>query len=230
MSRTFFDNFNPKVVMSEILSNLPVEKQIELEAYPTLTRQEQLAFRKNFILEYGFGVKSKEFYSTVTGGAAAILAYTTNLRRGERSKTYTDFQKGLAGAFLGGHIGQLAISIFNGLAKDGAVRSENQENFIVSTMALAGSQGIGLLEAATAPEDANINIDIMPAIYAGYNAYNFISIGFHLYWQNVITAEFDKLFPLNPEVMSVPTMLIENEAKTPIAGIPFGYYNTYRTI
>jgi len=223
-----FDMFNPKASLREALEWLPAEKKEELAQYHTLTRSEQIEFRKNLILKYGYKPSGKALYNLATGGLAAFGFFVYFLLKGKSdpfSPEFQQFQKKLAGAFLGGHLGQFAVALFNEFAKEHAIRNESQETFIIGTLVFAGGEGIDWLETSLKSQtifvpEANESfetVNIAPAIYTSYNAFNFVSIAFQLFWQNALSAEFDKLYPLKPEVEYFPIPNV-NKSPVPIAG------------
>ncbi len=219
--------FNADQVLQQTLQSLSADKQAELALYTSLPRAEQLEFRKNFILKYGYGVvHGKELYNLMTGGSAALLMVAALAYFEGKGKTLSpkasEFSKKLAGAFLGGHVGQLMLALYKEYSDGNAIRNETQESFIIGTMAFAGGEGIDLIENALRPKDVVVEsygsfktFDMATNVYAAYNAFNFVTIGFQLYWQNEMTKAFDKLYPLNPEV---PLMPIVNQINVPISG------------
>ena len=223
-----FDMFNAEASLKAALNWLPIEKKQELAQYHTLTRSEQIEFRKNLILKYGYKPNGKAFYNLATGGMAALGLFSYYLLKGQSdpfSPEFQEFQKKLAGAFLGGHLGQFAVTLFNEFAEDHAIRNESQETFIIGTLVFAGGEGIDWLENTLKSQTVFVpevnksfeTFNIAPAVYTAYNAFNFLSIAFQLYWQNALSAEFDKLYPLKPEsgYFTIPNV---NQSPTPIAG------------
>lgn len=219
--------FNADQVLQKTLQLLPEEKKLELSQYSSLSRGEQLEFRKNFILEYGYGlIHGKELYNLVTGGSAALLTVALLTSFEGKGKSLSpkaaEFSKKLAGAFIGGHVGQLMLALYREYSDGNAIRNDTQESFIIGTLAFAGGEGIELLENVFRPKEVMVEgygkfdtFDMATNLYTAYNAFNFASIAFQLYWQNEMTKAFDRLYPLNPEV---PLMPIVNQMNVPISG------------
>lgn len=206
--------FNPKSVLQKTLQYLPSQEKEQLAQFYSLTRPEQIEFRKQFILKYAFGPRSdsKEMYNVLIGGATGLLTFFYIMNRSGSNKPFSDdfneFQKKLAGAFLGGHVGQLAIALFDKFSKGDGIRNESQDAFIIGTLIFAGGEGIELIEKALSSQEIFVpevqksfkTLNAAPAVYSAYNAFNFASIAFQLYWQNAIGIAFDELYPLSPQV------------------------------
>ena len=212
--------FNPKSELQKTIQYLPSQEKEKLAQFYSLTRQQQIDFRKQFILKYAFGPRmdSKLMYNVLIGGVTGLLTFSYMIGRDAKKRSTSDdfneFQKKLAGAFLGGHIGQLAVALFDEASKGNGIRNESQDAFIIGTLIFAGGEGIELIEKALSSQEIFVpevqksftTLNASSAIYSAYNVFNFASIAFQLYWQNAISVAFEEIYPLSPRVLPTPPL------------------------